>query len=193
MKKSHLLDEKKEGTDYFTSEDDLKCYARLNLGWGTSGSDSLPKDRKIKKRREDDFIYTYNKTEKSRNKVKDSLEKDSKSIVKKNGPNRKHIPFSERVAALKAYKKKHGHINVVQSDDASLRQWMKNIRHRYAKGKGRTLTEDRIASLNALGFDWGKQLEYSKAHVEIAKSQVTASRKEVEDANQDDNSLTSGK
>ena len=58
MKKSHLLDEKKEGTDYFTSKDDLKCYARLNLGWGASRSDditgeSLSKDRKIKKKRND--------------------------------------------------------------------------------------------------------------------------------------------
>ena len=110
MKKSHLLDVKKEGTDYFTSEDDLKCYARLNLGWGTSGYDvngeGLPKDRKIKKKRKDDFIYTaFNKTEKQCNKVKDSLpkqkEKDSESIVKKKGRNRGKS-FSERLAALEA-------------------------------------------------------------------------------------------
>eukprot|EP00579_Thalassiosira_antarctica_P010503 CAMPEP_0201914916 /NCGR_PEP_ID=MMETSP0903-20130614/4974_1 /ASSEMBLY_ACC=CAM_ASM_000552 /TAXON_ID=420261 /ORGANISM="Thalassiosira antarctica, Strain CCMP982" /LENGTH=496 /DNA_ID=CAMNT_0048450401 /DNA_START=121 /DNA_END=1608 /DNA_ORIENTATION=+ len=35
MKKTEILKEKKEGTDYFTNDEDVKWYARVNLGWKT--------------------------------------------------------------------------------------------------------------------------------------------------------------
>ena len=62
MKKTELMRDKKEGEDYFTSEKDLKTYARLNLGWRAGRAESMelcksdsPKDAemadRIKKRR----------------------------------------------------------------------------------------------------------------------------------------------
>ena len=64
--------------------------------------------------------------------------------------------FSERVAALKAYKEKHGHLNVKTKDDKSLAKFCINTRcSRNNPGRNSIkLTEDHIASLDALGFDW---------------------------------------
>ena len=64
--------------------------------------------------------------------------------------------FEQRIADLKAYKKKHGHINVKEKEDKSLNGFCLNIR--YARNNpdksNRVLSDDRIASLDALGFDW---------------------------------------
>ena len=64
--------------------------------------------------------------------------------------------FEQRMDDLRAYKEKHGRVNVKQSEDKSLNKFCKNIRHaRKHPEKSKTLiNEERIASLDALGFEW---------------------------------------
>jgi hypothetical protein len=62
--------------------------------------------------------------------------------------------FFDRVDELKAYKEKHGHLNVSHNDDSSLAGFCYNVRQA-RKGKGtHRLDGDRIAALDAIGFDW---------------------------------------
>jgi hypothetical protein len=68
-------------------------------------------------------------------------------------------PFFSRVNELEAYKKKHGHLNVRSKEDLSLYNFcweVRNARRDIASGKGTRikLTGDRIAALDAIGFDW---------------------------------------
>ena len=64
--------------------------------------------------------------------------------------------FEQRMDDLKTYKEKHGHVNVKRSDDKSLYQFCNNIRlaRNRPEKSNMALTADRIASLDALGFDW---------------------------------------
>ena len=64
--------------------------------------------------------------------------------------------FAQRIEDLRAYKKKHGDINVKEKEDKSLYGFCKNIRsaRNNNPGKRAALTDDQIASLDALGFDW---------------------------------------
>ena len=64
--------------------------------------------------------------------------------------------FKQRIEDLKAYKEKNGHVNVKESDDKSLYKFCINTRHaRNNPEKSKTvLSADRIASLDALGFEW---------------------------------------
>ena len=64
--------------------------------------------------------------------------------------------FDQRIEDLRAYKEKHGHINVRKSDDKSLYKFCINVRHarKHLGNSDRALTDDRIASLGALGFEW---------------------------------------
>ena len=68
---------------------------------------------------------------------------------------RKHS-FAQRIHDLRAYKEEHGHVNVSQSEDKSLYYFCKDIRYarKNPEKSTRSLTDDRIASLDALGFDW---------------------------------------
>ena len=62
--------------------------------------------------------------------------------------------FEDRFEALKAFKAKHGHVNVQYKHDSSLYRYCSKLRNaRKAPGK-MGLDEGRIASLDALGFDW---------------------------------------
>ena len=72
------------------------------------------------------------------------------------GSNKKQITFEQRLEDLEAYKEEHGHINVKESEDKSLYGFCKHIRNaRNHPGKSKTLiNEERIASLDALGFKW---------------------------------------
>ena len=65
--------------------------------------------------------------------------------------------FEQRMDDLRAYKEKHGHMKVKQKEDKSLADFCKRMRQaRKNPGKSRAaLSDDRIASLDALGFDWG--------------------------------------
>ena len=64
--------------------------------------------------------------------------------------------FEQRMNDLREYKEKHGHVNVKKSDDRSLYDFCYNIRKaRNNPGKSRMLiSEERIESLDTLGFDW---------------------------------------
>jgi hypothetical protein len=68
--------------------------------------------------------------------------------------------FFSRVDELEAYKEKHGHLNVQCNEDESLFGFccrLRSSRRAIASGKGTAsykLTDDRIAALDAIGFDW---------------------------------------
>ena len=82
-----------------------------------------------------------------------SSSKEMESAVKKK---RVTKSFEQRVADLQAYKEEHGHVNVKQRDDESLYKFCGNMRHarNNPEKSTMTLTDERIASLNALGFEW---------------------------------------
>ncbi len=78
--------------------------------------------------------------------------------------------FETWLEALKIYKEEHGDVNVPlryeTADGKKLGNWCSNIRGRYKKGK---LSDDRVARLNALGFEWSQfkgQWEEGFAHAE---------------------------
>jgi len=67
--------------------------------------------------------------------------------------------FDERIEDLREYKQKHGHVNVKIDEDISLYQFCLGTRHslkQVEKDGTRKLTEEHMARLNALGFDWTK-------------------------------------
>ena len=74
---------------------------------------------------------------------------------------KRNIDFFDKVDELKAYKEKHGHLNVSwKDDDKSHYNFSRNLRGtRMAiiTGKGKiqySLDGDRIAALDAIGFEW---------------------------------------
>ena len=66
--------------------------------------------------------------------------------------------FAQRLEDLQAYKAKNGHVNVKASEDKSLSisSFCRKMRHarRHPEKSDRTLTKEKIASLDALGFEW---------------------------------------
>ena len=64
--------------------------------------------------------------------------------------------FEKRLEDLRAYKEKNGHVNVKKSDDKSLYDFCINIRQarKHPEKSNTIINDDRIASLDALGFDW---------------------------------------
>ena len=74
-------------------------------------------------------------------------------------------PFEQRIENLRAYKEKHGHVNVKKSDDKSLFTFRRDIRYarKHPEKSNTVLTDDRIASLDALGFDWGRNSDITSA------------------------------
>jgi len=89
----------------------------------------------------------------------------------------KRISFEDRIAALKAYKKRHGHLNVSQKKDRSLHSFC--ARMRTAKSN---LKNDRISALDAIGFNWmpsEQRLEAIEANKNAARhgGNVRAKRK----------------
>jgi hypothetical protein len=71
--------------------------------------------------------------------------------------------FFARVDKLRAYKEKHGHLNVSHKEDHSLYDFCKNLRESIraiTAGKGKIhyrLDDGRIAALDAIGFNWDPQ------------------------------------
>ena len=62
--------------------------------------------------------------------------------------------FAQQIDELRAYKEKHGHVNVKQSDDKSLYHFCWNWRQACINPeKSSKRNEERIASLDALGFE----------------------------------------
>jgi hypothetical protein len=82
--------------------------------------------------------------------------------------------FFSRVDELEAYKEKHGHLNVQCNEDESLYGFCCQLRHSrraIASGKGTAsykLTDDRIAALDAIGFDW---IGLDRQHMQLNKTQ----------------------
>ena len=66
--------------------------------------------------------------------------------------------FEQRIADLLAYKEKHGHINVKEKEDKSLYSFCYKMRLacKHPEKPGMVINEERIACLDALGFDWQK-------------------------------------
>jgi len=65
--------------------------------------------------------------------------------------------FDERIEDLEKYKKTHGRLSVNRHEDGSLYQLFAGVRHslnQFEKDDTRKLTEERIARLDALGFEW---------------------------------------
>ena len=65
--------------------------------------------------------------------------------------------FDERIEDLNEYKKTHGHVNVNRHEDSSLYEFIVGVRHslkQFEKDGRRKLTKERIARLDALGFEW---------------------------------------
>jgi hypothetical protein len=65
--------------------------------------------------------------------------------------------LDERINDLKEYKQTHGHLNVKRNEDSSLYQFCADVRHslkQFEKDGTRKLTEERMARLDALGFEW---------------------------------------
>ncbi len=63
------------------------------------------------------------------------------------------VPWEQRINELKAFKKEHGHCRVPSRHWANpaLGRWVANLRGRKERGE---LTEERIRSLDALGYSW---------------------------------------
>ena len=65
--------------------------------------------------------------------------------------------FEERIEDLRSYKEKRGHLNVRRNEDKRLAGFcsgMRNARTNPGNVSIMKLGEERIASLDALGFDW---------------------------------------
>lgn len=69
---------------------------------------------------------------------------------------RKRIQFQERIEQLAVFKVKHGHVDVKVSHDKSLNAFCNNARasRRNPGANGMKMTEDRVKTLNDLGFEW---------------------------------------
>ena len=72
--------------------------------------------------------------------------------------------FAQRILDLQAYKEKHVHVNVKKSDDKSLYGFCSNMRRarKHLEKSNVVLIDDRIASLDALGFNWSAKEQARK-------------------------------
>ena len=65
--------------------------------------------------------------------------------------------FDERIEDLEKYKRTHGHLSLKKHEDSSLYQFCAGVRHSLLhdeKDGKRKLTVERIARLDAIGFEW---------------------------------------
>ena len=86
--------------------------------------------------------------------VSEGSNKEMESTPKKK--RRENKSFEQRIEDLRAYKEKHGHVNVKKNDDKSLYEFCVKIKCARSNPEAgrRNLTTKDIASLDALGFDW---------------------------------------
>lgn len=85
--------------------------------------------------------------------------------------------FDQRIADLEEYKRTHGHVNVLPGEDFSLGHFCLNIRYARkvtikAGGAGkaigvRKVTDERVARLDALGFQWNEAAEAQTSTTEV--------------------------
>ena len=70
------------------------------------------------------------------------------------------VTWDKRFEELKAYKAEHGHFNVPRTaggSAATLATWVRNQRCFYMakkRGKGSPMNRERVAKLEAIGFEW---------------------------------------
>ena len=79
--------------------------------------------------------------------------------------------FAQRLNDLRTYKRKHGHVNVRKIEDQSLYDFCKSMRYARNNPEKRrmTLTNDRISSLDDLGFNWAGTVT-TGTKIEVASS-----------------------
>lgn len=92
------------------------------------------------------------------------IKKPAKAIGPKGEPNtykskqgKKTTSFEDRIEQLTEYKKEHGHVRVTMGQNKNLAIFvnhMRGARRDPKKTNGVKLTEDRIAALDVLEFDW---------------------------------------
>ena len=87
--------------------------------------------------------------------------------------------FAQRIEDLRAYKEEHGHVNVKAGEDKRLYNFCHQMRLACIGKSSMHINDYRIASLDALGFDWNSTIEANK------KEKKKKRRKEVDNA--DDN------
>jgi hypothetical protein len=87
----------------------------------------------------------------------DAIGFDWKSEANKKDTNK---CFQDRVKALVEYKERNGHLCVSKKDNKSLFYWCAHTRsaQRNPESCKRKLTADRIATLDAVGFDWRSEI-----------------------------------
>jgi len=78
--------------------------------------------------------------------------------------------FEERIEDLKAFKAKHGHDRVTAKHDPSLHGFCKHMRSARPKGTSMTITNDRIKTLDELGFDWEVKNKSFEERIEELKA-----------------------
>jgi hypothetical protein len=85
-------------------------------------------------------------------------------------------PFNKRIEELRAFKAKFGHCNATTSQSISnkpyvlLGRWCSQVRQSrrlMEEGKPTKLSKDQIASLDALGFQWGVKNPFNKRIEEL--------------------------
>ena len=87
--------------------------------------------------------------------------------------------FAQRIEDLRAYKEEHGHVNVKAGEDKRLYNFCHQMRLARIGQSSMHINDYRIASLDALGFDWNSTIKANK------KEKKKKRRKE--DDNEDDN------
>lgn len=88
--------------------------------------------------------------------LESSVDKNEGKDAKRQPRKRTIRQFESRVEQLKAFKKKHGHLRVKAKDDKSLHAFCSNVRNSFRNpgNVGIKLTQERIKSLDVIGFDW---------------------------------------
>ena len=120
--------------------------------------DSAPQQTNPHVTHQSSISHKVRKRESLSNSSSNSKEMESVPKTKKK-KKRMLKSFAQRIEDLRAYKEKHGHVNVKKSDDTCLYGFCRQMRFaRKNPGKDSMLiNEERIASLDALGFDWNIQ------------------------------------
>lgn len=94
------------------------------------------------------------------------LDNDLKTYLEELGIRWSHS--HAKMEELKEYIEQHGHSNVPKCEEyASLARWTTQQRESYRAG---TISEERIAELEELGFDWSFTEDKSKKDAPIIKS-----------------------
>lgn len=88
----------------------------------------------------------------------------------------KPIPWDGMLESLKEYKEKHGNCKVGKDkEDSRLRNWVASQKSFYAK---KNLPPDRIAKLEALGFEWGRTYKKTKRSLDPAEDTAPSAAKQ---------------